>query len=113
MSETDRRSIIVAAGVSLAAGALAPGAAAQQTAAAEPIWSAEYWAQKGAVKLNLWRKRAGAPKPGEAPRPVLVLVHGSSNSSRSSLGLTVPGRGQDSFMGVVAPRGFAGRATDH
>ena len=27
----------------------------------ESIWSAEYWAQKGAVKLWMWRKRAGAP----------------------------------------------------
>src|SRR5258708_40275182 len=106
MSETDRRSIIVAAGVSLAAGALAPGAAAQQTAAAEPIWSAEYWAQKGAVKLNLWRKRAGAPKPGEAPRPVLVLVHGSSNSSRPSFDLPVPGRVDNSFFAVFPPWAF-------
>ena len=32
-----------------------------------PIWSAEYWAKKGDVSLNLWRKRVGAPKPGEPP----------------------------------------------
>ncbi len=29
------------------------------------IWSQEYWAHKGNMKLNLWRKRVGAPKPGE------------------------------------------------
>ena len=36
---------------------------------------------KGNAKLNLWRKRVGAPKAGEAPLPVVFLVHGSSNSA--------------------------------
>ena len=54
------------------------------TASSVDIWSHEYWAKKGDVKLNLWRKRVGAPKPGEAPLPVLFLVHGSSNSTRST-----------------------------
>ena len=53
-----------------------------------PIWSGEYWAKKGTEKgelrLNLWRKRVGAPKGGEQPLPVLFLVHGSSNSARTS-----------------------------
>ncbi len=31
-----------------------------------PIWSSEYWANKGSVKLNLWRKRVGAPQAGRA-----------------------------------------------
>ena len=65
-----------------------PPIAAQ--AADSEIWSADYWAKKGDVKLNLWRKRAGAPKAGEAA-PVVFLVHGSSNSSRSSYDLSVPG----------------------
>ena len=51
------------------------------------IWSQEYWANKGGVKLNLWRKRVGAPKAGEKPLPILFLVHGSSNSTRSSYDL--------------------------
>ena len=64
------------------AGAALGGALAAQGAAAaeETVWSAEYWAEKGPVKLYLFRKRLGAPRPGEAPRPVLFLVHGSSNS---------------------------------
>src|SRR5271163_2930806 len=117
MSETEnqpsRRSVIKIAGAGLAAGALAPAVAADQTAAAEPIWSAEYWAQKGPVKLYVYRKRAGAPKPGEAARPVVFLVHGSSNSARSSFDLTVPGRGEYSFMNVLARSGFDVWTMDH
>ena len=78
----------------------------------QPIWSAEYWAHKGAVKLWMWRKRAGAPKPSET-RPVLVLVHGSSNSSRSSFDLTAPGRGEYSMMDVFARFGFDVWTMDH
>ena len=62
----------------------------------------DYWAKKGDVKLNLWRKRIGAPSPGEPARPVVFLVHGSSNSSRSSYDLTVPGKGEYSLMNVLA-----------
>jgi pimeloyl-ACP methyl ester carboxylesterase len=117
MSETDnqpsRRAVIKIAGASLAAGALTPARAAEQTAAAEPIWSADYWAQKGPVKLYVYRKRTGAPKPGEAVRPVVFLVHGSSNASRSSYDLTVPGRGEYSFMNVLASYGFDVWTMDH
>ncbi len=88
-----------------------------QTAAAPgtelPIWSAEYWANKGNVTLNLWRKRVGAPKPGEPPLPVLFLVHGSSNSTRSSYDLTVPGKGEYSFMNVFARHGYDVWTMDH
>ena len=72
---------------------------AAQAAAAETreIWHREYWAKKGDVKLNLWRKRVGAPAAGEAPLPVVFLVHGSSNSARSSYDLTVPGKGEYSL----------------
>ena len=49
------------------------------------IQASEYFANKGDVKLYLYRKRA-APQPG-ATQPVLFLVHGSSNSSRSSYDL--------------------------
>ena len=55
---------------------------------------------KGDVKLNLWRKRVGAPKPGEPALPVLFLVHGSSNSTRSSYDLEPPGKGEYTFMNV-------------
>ena len=82
-------------------------------AAGEDIWSSEYWAQKSGVKLNLWRKRVGAPKPGEQPRPVVFLVHGSSNSTRTSYDLHVPGKGEYSFMNVLAREGFDVWTMDH
>ncbi|HEV7390753.1 MAG TPA: hypothetical protein VGO08_03845, partial [Burkholderiales bacterium] len=55
-------------------------------------WSAEYWANKGDVKLYVYRKRAKAPESTAAALPVLFLVHGSSASGRSSFDLHVPGR---------------------
>ncbi|MET0668513.1 MAG: alpha/beta hydrolase [Xanthobacteraceae bacterium] len=81
--------------------------------ATDGIWSAEYWTQKGTTKLSLWRKRVGAPKPGEKPRPVLFMVHGSSNSTRSSYDLSVPGKGEYSFMNVMAGYGFDVWTMDH
>jgi pimeloyl-ACP methyl ester carboxylesterase len=65
------------------------------------------------VKLNLWRKRLGAPKPGESPLPVLFLVHGSSLSARASYDLSAPGIGQYSLMEVFARDGFDVWTLDH
>ncbi len=84
-----------------------------EAAAPPQIWSAEYWANKGDVRLYLFRKRLGAPRRGEAPRPVLFLVHGSSNSSRPSMDLTVPGRGEYSLMNVFARWGYDVWTMDH
>ena len=116
MSESDpvlpRRTILKTAGVSVGAGLLS-GLAPAEAASEVDIWSAEYWARKGDVKLNLWRKRAGAPKPGEASMPVVFLVHGSSNSSRSSYDLTVPGKGEYSLMNVLAKDGYDVWTMDH
>jgi alpha-beta hydrolase superfamily lysophospholipase len=81
--------------------------------AGKRIWSNEYWAQKGPVKLNLFRKRAGAPKSGEAPRPVLFLVHGSSISSRNSFDVTVPGHGEYSLLNTFAALGYDVWTMDH
>ncbi len=77
------------------------------------IWSKDYWAKKGDVKLNLWRKRIGAPHRGEPARPVVFLVHGSSNSARSSYDLTVPGKGEYSLMNVLARYGYDVWTMDH
>jgi alpha-beta hydrolase superfamily lysophospholipase len=111
-----RRGFVQATGLALG-GWLAPGAATAQTArpqaAAQAVWSAEYWAQKGDVRLAMFRKRLGAPQTGEAPRPVLFLVHGSSISSRSSYDLSVPGRGEYSLMDVFARYGFDVWTVDH
>src|SRR5216683_992130 len=97
-----RRTILKGAGLILEGAGLGVGAGLVSTLASPaqtqttgagtaqandgPIWSAEYWAKKsgaqGEVRLNLWRKRVGAPKPAEPALPVLFLVHGSSNSTR-------------------------------
>jgi len=71
----------------------------------EKIWSQEYWAQKGDVKLYMFRKRVGAPQAGKPPLPVLFLVHGSSMSS-TTFDVTVPGRGEYSMMNVFARFGY-------
>src|SRR5580658_6700630 len=114
-----RRTVIKGASFGIGAG-LASGitaAQAQAPAATEGtsanIWSHEYWAHKGNVRLYLFRKRAGAPVAGEPRRPVLFLVHGSSNSSRSSYDLTVPGKGEYSMMNVFAGFGYDVWTMDH
>ncbi len=81
------------------------------------IWFSEYWATKQRngedIRLAMYRKRLGAPQPGEAARPVLFLVHGSSMSARSSFDLTVPDRGEYSSMNVFARYGFDVWTMDH
>jgi alpha-beta hydrolase superfamily lysophospholipase len=89
------------------------GSSLLAAAAPPPVWSGEYWTKKGDVPLYLFRKRASAPKKGETPLPVLFLVHGSSNSSRSSFDLTVPGKGEYSLMKAFARRGFDVWTMDH
>ena len=113
----DRRTVLAAAGVGLGAG-LASGIGSAQgqsmTTATGDIWSQEYWAKKGNIKLNLWRKRVGAPRAGEQPKPILFLVHGSSNSTRSSYDLIMPpGKGEYSLMNVMAREGYDVWTMDH
>ena len=117
-----RRQVIKGAGLGLGAGLvseLLPAQAQAQTtvvakadAANGEIWSSEYWAKKGDVPLWVYRKRIGAPKAGESPRPVLFLVHGSSIDSRC-FDLSVPGRGEYSMMNVFARHGFDVWTMDH
>jgi alpha-beta hydrolase superfamily lysophospholipase len=99
----------------IAGALLAPAAALAQsgTQKSPKVWSNEYWAQKGAVKLYMFRKRASAPKAGEKPLPVLLLIHGSSNSSRSSFDLATPGKGEYSVMNVFANLGYDVWTMDH
>jgi alpha-beta hydrolase superfamily lysophospholipase len=112
-----RRTVLKSAGVGvgLMSGLLASQAQAQTPASPSSgeIWSGEYWVKKGDVRLNLWRKRAGAPAAAEPPRPVLLLVHGSSNSARSSFDLPVPGAGEYSLMNVFARYGYDVWTLDH
>ncbi len=111
MTEIDRRDVVRAAGATAGAALLATAPAPARAEAAP--WSGEYWAHKGDVKLYLFRKRLGAPAPGEPPRPVLFLVHGSSISARPTFDLTVPGRGEYSLMDVFARDGFDVWTMDH
>jgi alpha-beta hydrolase superfamily lysophospholipase len=113
-----RRTLIAGASLGIGAGlAAAMAPLSRQAAAAEgasaDIWSGEYWAQKGEVKLNLWRKRRGAPKTGEAALRVLFVVHGSSLSARTSYDLEVPGHGDYSLMNVFAAAGYDVWTMDH
>src|SRR5205085_6128948 len=102
-----RRTVIAGAGAG-AVTALVPHANAETK---PDIQANEYWASKGSVKLSLYRKRV-APKAGEI-QPVLFLVHGSSNSARTSYDLTVPGKGEYSAMNVLAGFGFDVWTMDH
>ena len=111
-SDHSRRAVLKSAGLGVSAGLLSDLAPAVAAENAE-IWAHEYWANKDGVKLNLWRKRIGAPAPGEQARPVLFLVHGSSNSSRSSYDLGVPGKGEYSLMNVFARYGYDVWTMDH
>jgi len=111
-SQPSRRALIQAAGVGFGAAA-APLAARAADAAPPQMWTAEYWARKGDVQLYMYRKRLGAPQPGEPAKPVLFLVHGSSISSRPSFDLTVPGKGEYSLMNVFAKAGFDVWTMDH
>ena len=102
-----RRAVIAGAGAGLAT-----LAANEASAQVKPeIQASEYWTRKGDVKLYLYRKRAAA-KPGET-QPVLFLVHGSSNSSRSSYDLSVAGKAEYSMMNVFAQYGFDVWTMDH
>ena len=111
-----RRTLLQSAGAGLGASVLAGlnGPASGQPAPAEgKIWSKDYWASKRGVRLNLWRKHVGAPRSGEPAKPVVFLVHGSSNSARSSYDLTVPGKGEYSLMNVLARDGYDVWSMDH
>jgi alpha-beta hydrolase superfamily lysophospholipase len=114
-----RRTLIRGAGLgigaNLSAGLLSglEPARAENAGPAAELWSQEYWAQKGNVKLYIFRKRLGAPQVGAAPLPALFLVHGSSLSAVSSYDLHVPGGAEYSLMDVFARYGFDVWTMDH
>jgi pimeloyl-ACP methyl ester carboxylesterase len=112
-----RRDVLNAA--VLGGAALLTGAAADLPAPEAPpgIWAASYWATKRRdgqdIRLAVYRKRAGAPAAGEAPRPVLLLVHGSSPAALASFDLSVPGHDEYSLMNVFARLGYDVWTSDH
>ena len=81
-----------------------------QHATTTPVRS-DYTVKKGDVSLAVYRKRLERASDGQ--RPVLFLVHGSSNSALSSFDLTVPGKGEYSTMNVFARLDFDVWAMDH
>jgi pimeloyl-ACP methyl ester carboxylesterase len=102
-----RRTFLI--GAALTAGSVA--AHPNQAAAAEPgIVGEEHWAQKGDVKLYLWRKQLD---DGVANKPVFFIVHGSSFSGRGGYDLQVPGKPNYSFMDEFARLGYDVWALDH
>ncbi len=70
----------------------------------------DHWAKKKDVDLYLHRK---FDPSADTPRPVLVLVHGSSASARTSFDLDVPGDEEYSMMRVFARWGFDVWTMDH
>jgi pimeloyl-ACP methyl ester carboxylesterase len=110
-SPVARRTILKTAGLGVGAALISTNSSPARAAAAD-IWSAEYWAKKGDVPLYIFRKRLGAPKSGEPPRPVLFLVHGSSVTWRT-FDLDTPGHGEYSLLNVFARWGFDVWTMDH
>ncbi len=105
VSAMRRRRVLQGAGLALAAPAAVEAAAPTSMPVAE-----EHWAQKGPVKLYLYRKRIAGGPPD---RPVLFLVHGSSFSGRGGFDLQVPGHPRYSFMDEFAAAGFDVWTMDH
>jgi len=77
------------------------------------IWSEEFFVTREGVQLYVYRKRAQAPVAGEAPLPVLMLVHGSTVSGRNTYDLQVPGGTDYSVMDYFARRGYDVWTMDH
>ena len=98
-----------AVGVAALAIAATPADAAPRKA--PRIVAEEYWVNKSAVRLYVYRKHL-ASRPA-SPRPVLFLVHGSTFSSRGSYDLVVPGRQGYSAMEHFAGLGYDVWTMDH
>ncbi|MFZ2007040.1 MAG: alpha/beta fold hydrolase, partial [Stellaceae bacterium] len=74
---------------------------------APTVERSDYTVTKGEVSLAVYRKRGGSGR-----RPVLFLVHGSSNSGLSSFDLVALG-GEYSTMNVFAELGYDVWTMDH
>lgn len=103
-----RRKVLSGIGLAAAATAITsvPARVANAAPAAQGFWNKDYTANKGDVKLALYRRRLKEPKAGDAPLPVVIMVHGSSISGMSSWDLNVPGAGEYSVMNVFARLGY-------
>ena len=100
-------------GAAIGAGLGSGFGAAARADANEDVWSQSYVADKGGVKLAVYRKRPGKPgASSDKQPPVLFLVHGSSLSALSSFDLKVPGSDY-SLMNVFVGNGFDVWTVDH
>ena len=112
-----RRRVLAGAGIAAVAGVVAGWAPRAEAVTPAKMWRADYWAtkQRGGTKISLalYRKRLGAPVAGQAARPVLFVVHGSSSSALPSFDLTVPGQPDYSLMDAFARLGFDVWTMDH
>ena len=112
MNTPTRRAILAATG-----GVAVMAAAPAVTETAPEIWRADYTTTKRRdgvdIKLQMYRKRLGLPQPGEPPRPVFFMVHGSSPAALASFDLHVPGHGEYSLMDVFARFGYDVWTMDH
>ena len=114
-----RRTLLTRSGFGLGAAAIGAGLgsgfgpAEGRAGPGGDVWSQGYWADKGEVRLAMYRKRPG--NLGGWPEkqlPVLFLVHGSSLSATSSFDLDVAGD-EYSMMDVLARDGFDVWIMDH
>jgi alpha-beta hydrolase superfamily lysophospholipase len=103
-----RRNLLKAT-AAFAVGTAMTSTASAQTAAPK-IASEEHWAEKGKVKLYLWRKQLDN---GVKDKPVVFLAHGSSFSGRGGFDLQVPGKPGYSVMDDFAAAGFDVWTLDH
>ena len=106
-----RRAVLGAIGIGGLAAAMPAQAATAIATEGGEIWSSEYWTKKGDIPLWMYRKRLGAPKPGEPLRPVLFFVHGSSVPSRC-FDLHVPGHGEASGNSGLGGAAYRTRTCD-
>lgn len=117
-----RREVIAAAlGAAAAATgsaeAAAPGPPRPYTGVRGGFWRGQYAAEKRrgdqGIELVLYRKRLEAPGRSAPRRPVLLLVHGSSNSALSSFDIIAPNGADYSSMNAFAKAGFDVWTMDH
>jgi alpha-beta hydrolase superfamily lysophospholipase len=94
------------AGTALALGGRVAHAVTYPPQEPQQIHSYEYWAQRGDIRLYLYRKCAGAAAQGNSERPILFLAHGSSVSAVPTFDLSVPGHGDYSLMDQFAQFGY-------
>ena len=107
MGEISMSRRLALAGTAAVAGTVAVGSA-QAAVPALSTYQAVKTRDGKPIRLALYRKRVGNGK-----LPVLIMVHGSSTSARTSFDLTVPGAGEYSMMNVFAQDGFDVWTLDH